>query len=199
MTSIRLATSDDAAAIADIYAPYCASTAVSFEVDPPSAEEIAKRIATITAQYPWLVLEDNGVVAGYAYASRHRDRAAYQWSVDVAVYVNRAHQRRGVGRALYTTLFDLLRHQGYFKVYGGITQPNPSSVGLHEAMGFTMVGVYRRVGYKLGAWHDVAWYQKVLQPERAPDPPRPILSLETTEWNDAVAQGRRFYSARRGR
>jgi len=193
MTSIRLATSEHAAAIADIYAPYCESTAVSFEVEAPSADEIAKRIAAITAQYPWLVLEDDGV-AGYAYASRHRERAAYQWSVDVAVYVSRAQQRRGVGRALYTTLFDLLRHQGYFKAYGGITLPNPSSVGLHEATGFTLVGVYRGVGYKLGAWHDVAWYQKVLQPERAaPPPPASMPSASSAEWQNAVARGLQQY------
>jgi len=193
MTFIRLATSEDAAAIADIYAPYCASTAVSFEVDPPSADDMAKRLAAVTAQYPWLVLEDGGVV-GYAYASRHRDRAAYQWSVDTAVYVNRSRQRRGVGRALYTTLFDLLRHQGYFKAYGGITLPNPSSVGLHEAVGFTLVGVYRGVGYKLGAWHDVAWFQKILQPEQhAPAPPSSVSSIGGSEWQSAVALGLQQY------
>jgi L-amino acid N-acyltransferase YncA len=196
MTSIRLATSEDAAAIAEIYAPYCTSTAVSFEVEAPSADEIAKRITATTAQYPWLVLEDEGVVAGYAYASRHRERAAYQWSVDVAVYVNRARHRRGVGRALYTTLFDLLRHQGYFKAYGGITLPNPSSVGLHEAVGFTLVGVYRGVGYKLGGWHDVAWFQKILQQQRdAPPAPGSMPSASSAEWKNAVARGLQQYRA----
>jgi L-amino acid N-acyltransferase YncA len=199
MTSIHLATREDAALIAAIYAPHCSSTAVSFEVDAPSADEIAKRIAATTAQYPWLVLADDGVVAGYAYASRHRDRAAYQWSVDVAVYVDRAHHRRGVGRALYTTLFELLRHQRYFKAYGGITLPNPSSVGLHEAVGFTLVGVYRGVGYKLGAWHDVAWFQKVLQPEHdAPAPPSSVSSIGGSEWQSAIARGLQQYRPNRG-
>jgi phosphinothricin acetyltransferase len=192
--NIRLASAEDATAIAAIYAPYCESSPVSFEIVPPSADDIASRINTVTAQYPWLVLDAEGVVAGYAYASRHRERAAYQWSVDVAVYVNSAHHRRGVGRALYTTLFDLLRHQGFFKAYGGITLPNPSSVGLHEAVGFTLVGVYRGVGYKLGAWHDVAWFQKSLRPERhAPAPPSSVSSIGGSEWQSAVARGLQQY------
>jgi L-amino acid N-acyltransferase YncA len=170
---IRLATESDAPAVAAIYAPFCEFTAVSFEVEAPTPHTMAARIRSITVHYPWLIMDDNGAVAGYAYAGRHRERAAYQWAVDVAVYVSPSHQRRGVGRALYTRLFDLLRRQGYFKAYGGITLPNPGSVGLHEAMGFTLVGVYRGVGYKLGEWHDVAWYQKTLQPERS-EPPAPV-------------------------
>src|SRR5205823_14506191 len=135
--------------------PSCESTAVSFEVVAPSTEEIADRIRTISAHFPWLVLDDNGIIAGYAYASRHRDRAAYGWSVDTAVYVSSSHRRCGVGRALYTTLFQLLRLQGYFKAYAGITLPNRASTGLHEAVGFKLVAVYRGVGYKHGVWHDV--------------------------------------------
>jgi phosphinothricin acetyltransferase len=139
-STIRLASDDDAPGIAGIYAPFCESTAVSFEYVPPSAVEIANRIRTITAQFPWLVLEDSGMVAGYAYASRHLERAAYGWSVDVAIYVSPMRHRCGVGRALYTTLFQLLRAQGYFKAYAGITLPNVASAGLHEALGFTLVG-----------------------------------------------------------
>jgi L-amino acid N-acyltransferase YncA len=175
--TIRPATAHDAAAIAAIYAPFCEFTAVSFEVHAPTPAAIATRIRSIMAHYPWLVMDDGGgALAGYAYAGRHRERAAYRWSVDVAVYVAPSHHRRGVGRALYTRLFDVLRRQGYFKAYGGITLPNAGSVGLHEAMGFTLVGVYRGVGYKLGEWHDVAWYQKTLQAER-PDPPEPSKFL----------------------
>ena len=129
--AIRLAVKDDAAAVAGIYGPFCESTAVSFEYVPPSTEEIANRIRTITAQFPWLVLDDNGVVAGYAYATRHRERAAYGWSADTAVYVSPIHRRCGVGRALYTALCQLLRLQGYFKAYAGITLPNSASTGLH--------------------------------------------------------------------
>ena len=193
--TIRLAVEDDAVAAAEIYAPSCASTAVSFEYAPPSAEEMASRIRTVTAQFPWLVLDAAGVVAGYAYATRHRERAAYGWSVDTAVYVDAIHRRCGVGRALYTTLCELLRLQGYFKAYAGITLPNGASIGLHEAVGFTSVGVYRGVGYKHGVWHDVAWYDMALQPERLnPGPPVPVSALAASSgWAEAVARGLKHY------
>src|SRR5258708_27144092 len=163
---IRMASEGDAAAVAAIYGPFCESTAVSFEYVAPSPEEIANRVRTTTAQFPWLVLADDGLVAGYAYASRHRERAAYGWAVDVAVYVSPTHHRRGVGRALYATLFELLRRRGYVKAFAGITLPNDASTGLHEAMGFKVLGLYRGVGYKHGAWHAGVWYQMSLQPER---------------------------------
>ena len=193
--TIRLASHSDAAAIAGIYGPFCESTAVSFEYVPPSTDETANRIRTITSQYPWLVLEDAGIVAGYAYASRHRERAAYGWAVDVAVYVSPNRHRCGVGRALYTTLFQLLRLQGYFKAYAGVTLPNGSSTGLHEALGFKLVGVYENVGYKHGVWHDVAWYQIALQPERLnPDPPMPVSAVAGTPgWAEAVSAGLGHY------
>ncbi len=175
---IRLATQHDAAAVAAIYAPFCDSNVVSFEYVAPTAEEMATRIRTITAQWPWLVLDDGGAIAGYAYASRHRERAAYAWAVDTAVYVCEANRGRGVGRALYAALFEILKSQGYFKACAGISLPNPASVGLHQAVGFTLVGVYRGIGYKHGGWHDVAWYEANLQPERMdPPPPRPISAL----------------------
>jgi L-amino acid N-acyltransferase YncA len=196
--TIRLASEYDAAAVAGIYGPFCESTAISFEYAPPLADEIANRIRTITAQYPWLVLDDRGVVTGYAYASRHRERAAYGWSVDTAVYVRPIYHRCGVGRSLYTTLLQLLQLQGYFKAYAGITLPNKASAGLHEAVGFKLVGVYPGVGYKLGAWHDVAWYRLALRPERPnPDPPVPVSVLVTSpDWAEAVSQGLRHYRPR---
>ena len=191
MTTLRLAVSTDAAAIADIYGPFCESTPISFEVMAPTAQEIARRIDRITAQYPWLVLDDGGIVAGYAYASQHRERLAYQWSVDVAVYVRSEYRRLGVARALYAALLDLLRLQGYFKAYGGITLPNPASVALHESVGFKPIAVYRGVGYKLGTWHDVAWYGAELQPEQsAPDRPHPIGEfVESPSWREALTRG----------
>jgi phosphinothricin acetyltransferase len=197
---IRLAVENDAAAVASIYGPFCESTAVSFEFAPPSTEEIAKRIRSTTARFPWLVLEDDGVLAGYAYASSHRERAAYGWSVDTAVYVGPDHRRRGVGRGLYTTLFRLLRCQGYFKAYAGITLPNGASIALHEAMGFQLVGVYRGVGYKHGVWHDVAHYQVALQPERPdPDPPLPVSAvLESGGWTEALSLGLKQYRSEQG-
>lgn len=154
----------DAAACAAIYAPYVRDGAVSFEQDAPDASEMARRIAQVSATHPWLVAEVEGAVAGFAYASPHRARAAYRWAVDVAVYVDAAHQRRSVGRQLYEELFALLRRQRFQIACAGITLPNDASVGLHEALGFKPVGVYRGIGYKAGAWRDVGWWQLRLVP-----------------------------------
>jgi len=195
MATIRMAREADAAAIRAIYGPFCTATSVSFELEPPSEDEIASRVRSVTAGYPWLVLDDDGAVAGYAYAGRHSERAAYGWSVDATVYVAPSHLRRGVARALYTTLFELLRQQGFFKAHAVIALPNPGSIALHEAMGFASVGVYRGVGYKLGAWRDVAHYQLELQPER-PDPEAPVPParlVDSTGWSDAVARGLRHF------
>jgi L-amino acid N-acyltransferase YncA len=171
---VRLATSADAEAIAAIYAPYVADTAISFELAPPDAAEMQARIAKVLAMFPWLVWEAAGGVEGYAYASRHRDRDAYQWSVDVGIYVTASAQRKGVGRALYTDLLPQVAAQGVHSVYAGISLPNAGSIGLHEAMGFRPIGVYREVGYKHGAWHDVGWWGLTLGSAKAnPSPPRP--------------------------
>lgn len=176
--TVRTAAPEDGAAVAAIYRPYVADTCISFELEPPSASEMAARIRDGTQTYPWLVAERDGAVLGYAYASKHRERAAYLWSVDVAVYVRSDAHRQGIGRSLYTELFDLLRRQGFRNAYAGITLPNPSSVGLHEAMGFSLVGVYRDVGYKLGGWRDVGWWQLNLLPYPPnPDPPRPLPEI----------------------
>jgi L-amino acid N-acyltransferase YncA len=174
-SGLRLATSDDAADIVAIYRPVVAFTPTSFEIEPPDAREIERRIQETLMAYPWLVCDWGGRVAGYAYATRHRTRAAYQWSVDASVYVHQDWRRCGIGRALYTSLFRVLAAQGYFNVYAGITLPNAESVGLHESVGFQSVGVYRKVGYKFGVWHDVGWWQLGLQPPVAT--PRPPLSL----------------------
>jgi L-amino acid N-acyltransferase YncA len=193
--TIRLAVEHDAEAIAAIYAPFCDANVVSFEYIAPAAEEIAGRIRTVTAQWPWLVLDDAGIVAGYAYAGRHRERAAYGWAVDTAVYIADGCRGRGAGRALYTALFGVLKLQGYFKACAGITLPNSASVGLHEAFGFKRVGVYQGIGYKKGAWHDVAWYEAVVQPER-PDPPapRPVAGFVGTDaWRNIVSEGASHY------
>ena len=122
---------------------------------------MARRIADYGASHAWLVAEAGGQVAGYAYGSAHRSRAAYASSCDVAVYVDPAHARRGIGRALYDALLPLLAAR-YHAAYAGIALPNEASVGLHEAAGFTPVGIYREVGWKLGGWRDVAWYQRLL-------------------------------------
>lgn len=168
------ATQDDAEAIAAIYAPIVASTTISFELEPPSANEMRSRIAATLQRLPWLVsLDADGRVDGYVYASRHRERAAYQWAVDTTAYVREDSRGKGVGRELYARLFDELVRLGYFQAFAGIALPNAASVGLHEAMGFEPLGIYRDVGFKLGAWRDVGWWQKTLcEPIVEPRPPR---------------------------
>jgi phosphinothricin acetyltransferase len=183
---IRMATLADAAAIQAIYAPVVRASPSSFEYTPPTVAEMAARMAKILSALPWLVMEDAGQVIGYAYAGPHGERAAYQWAVDVSVYVHADHHRQGVGRALYCALFRVLRAQGYVNVYAGVTLPNPGSVGLHEAMGMTPVGVYRLVGYKFGAWHDVGWWQGTLQARpAAPQTPIPVSELSDSEYERA--------------
>jgi phosphinothricin acetyltransferase len=173
---IRMARAEDAAQIAAIYAPYVTGAATSFELEPPDAVEMSARIESVLALTPWLVCAgDDGVLVGYAYAARHRERAAYRWSVDTTVYVRADRHRRGAGAALYRALFALLRLQGFYVAHAGITLPNAASVGLHEALGFRPVGVYPAVGWKLGAWHDVGWWHLPLQ-ER-PATPAPPLAL----------------------
>jgi phosphinothricin acetyltransferase len=172
--------------MAEIYAPAVAASATSFELVAPTADEMALRVAKARAHGPWLVWHEGGRVEGFAYASPHSERAAYQWSVNVSVYVAGAARRRGIARALYGALFSLLRVQGYYAAHAGITLPNPASVGLHESLGFRPVGVYRAVGYKLGAWHDVGWWQLPLR-ERfgEPSPPRPPSAVQP-EWEAAL-------------
>jgi L-amino acid N-acyltransferase YncA len=170
---IRVASIDDAAAVAEIYAPSVTDDVTSFELVPPDAREMASRIAKILQQHPWLVCESGGDVVGYAYACAHRERAAYRWSVDVSVYVSARVHRRGVGTALYAALFEILVLQRYRNAFAGITLPNAASEGMHSRHGFTLVGVYHHVGYKFGAWHDVAWFERPILP-RIQDPPEPL-------------------------
>jgi L-amino acid N-acyltransferase YncA len=157
---IRAADRDrDAASCAAIYAPFVRDTPISLEERVPSAQEIAERIETVSRTHAWLVAEDETGVIGYAYATRHRERASYRWAADVAVYVAPHRHRTGAGRALYQTLLARLADHGYRIACAGITLPNQASVGLHEALGFQPVGVYKKIGWKLGAWHDVGWWQ----------------------------------------
>jgi len=167
----------DAAACAAIYAPSVTGGATSFEDVAPDAAEMAARITATQAAWPWLVAEIDGAVAGYAYGSRHRERAAYRWASDVSVYVSAAHRLRGVGRGLYVALLDRLAAQGMRIACAGIALPNPASVALHESLGFEPVGVYRSIGFKLGRWWDVGWWQLALGPaenaEHAAPPAEP--------------------------
>ena len=175
---IRLATTGDAPAIHRIYAPIVRDTVISFELEPPSVEEIARRIEYTLRDFPWLVDEREGEVAGYAYASRHRDRAAYQWSVDVSCYVDERFRGRGIGKRLYVALLKVLRRQGFQSALAGIALPNAGSVALHESVGFVPLGVYRDVGFKLGRWRDTGWWQCSLgEPPAEPPAPTPFASL----------------------
>ncbi len=169
----RLARDADAAAIAAIYAPSVTARATSFELTPPDAGEMRRRVTAVLDQYPWLVCETANGVVGYAYATAHRDRAAYRWSVDASTYISDSAHRQGIARGLYTRLFEILVLQGYRSVYAGITLPNTASFELHKSMGFREVGIYHDVGYKFGKWHDTIWLERALA-EHVADPPEPV-------------------------
>jgi L-amino acid N-acyltransferase YncA len=175
---IRTARGGDAGAFAEIYAPIVRDTFISFETEPPDAEEMARRIAGTLPTHPWLTAERDGEVLGYAYAGAHRARAAYRWSADVTVYLAASARRAGVGRALYGELISILKRQRLRSAFAGIALPNDASVGLHEAMGFEPLGVYRDVGFKLGGWRDVGWWRLTLDATTAPpDEPIPFGQL----------------------
>lgn len=179
---IRLVTPADASSVASIYEPAVTTGVTSFELEAPDDAEMARRIERVLARTPWLVCEHDGAVIGYAYANTFRERAAYQWSVEVSAYVRGDVHRAGVGRALYTSLFAVLVLQGFQNAYAGVALPNTPSVGLHEAVGFARVGVYRGVGFKFGGWHDVLWFERAIGP-RPPDPvaPTPITGLRDAD------------------
>ncbi len=187
---LRVATMQDAQAFASIYAPYVTDTAITFETEVPDAAEFSQRVQKIGRQYPWLAAVDGEHVLGYAYACEHRTRRAYRWSVDVGIYLDARAHRRGIGRRLYETLFALLVRQGYYNAYAGITIPNDASIGLHEALGFRRVGIYRRVGHKLGAWRDVGWWELLMRESAAaPGEPIPFSELPAAEVQELLAAG----------
>lgn len=164
----------DAAACAAIYAPSVSAGVASLEERAPGPGEFVDRIRVIQRTHPWLVAEVDDLVVGYAYAGPHRERASYRWATDVTVYVSAGHHRRGIGRTLYQALFCLLARQGLYEACAGITLPNDASVGLHESLGFVLVGVYRDIAYKFGAWHSVGWWQKTLQERPADGAPAEV-------------------------
>jgi L-amino acid N-acyltransferase YncA len=174
--SLRIRPADpsaDAAAVSAIYAPAVRESIATFEEAAPDAAEMMARMRAVLERLPWLVAEAAGEVIGYAYAGPHHARPGYRWSVNVSVYIAQGWQGRGVGRALYAELLHLLRRQGIVNAYAGIALPNAASVRLHEGIGMRRIAVYERVGFKFGAWHDVAWYGIRLT-EPAGPPPEPI-------------------------
>lgn len=192
---IRLAREADAGQIQAIYAPIVRDTFISFETHIPSVEEMRERISHKLEQYPWLVVEHDGRLLGYAYAGRWRERAAYNWTVEVSVYVHPGAQRMRVGRAVYSALFDVLWLQGFVQATAGIALPNEASIRLHELMGFKGVGVFHHVGYKMGQWHDVNWMELQLRPPPPAEPAPPLALgqvMELPEWDAALLAGTRM-------
>ena len=170
VTMIRDASAADATACAAVYRPYVTDTAITFETEPPEPAEMVRRIADARRTHAWIVAEQGGRVVGYAYGGPYKARAAYRWACEVSVYLEVGLRRTGLGRALYEELFPRLAGRGLRTAVAGMTLPNDASAGLHRAMGFEPVGVYRRIGWKAGAWHDVAWVQRGLD-AGTEDPP----------------------------
>lgn len=168
--SLRTARDGDAAAMAAIYAPYVLETTISFEIEPPDAREFLARMRRSMPTHPWLVAVEGDALLGYAYATRHRERAAYRFTAETSVYVARGDHRRGVGRALYTVLLERLAALNFRVALAGITLPNPQSIGFHESMGFRQVARYPRVGWKFGAWRDTGWWALELAPGAEGEP-----------------------------
>jgi phosphinothricin acetyltransferase len=185
VNSIRPALSSDATSILDIYAPFILNTAVSFETEVPTIENFSQRIISNQESWPWLVYESDGLIAGYAYASKHRERAAYQWCVESSVYVNDHFQQKGIATQLYQTLFQILKYQGCRNVYAGITLPNERSIHFHEKMGFNKIADYRNIGYKLNRWNTVRWYE--LQLNHYSDAPAPFIKWKQVQPKDRQA------------
>jgi len=181
---IRVADANDAAAVLAIYAPFCGpDSAVSFEIEPPTLDDMRSRIISTLETLPWIVAYSaDGTVLGYAYAAHHKARAAYRWSVDVSIYLSSGARHQGLGSKLYTKLFDILRAQNYVNAYAGITLPNDASVALHRSLGFYEVGVYEQVGFKSGRWHDVIWLALRLQ-HHAEAPAEPVTFAEYLKTN----------------
>lgn len=178
-TTLRNARIDDAMEILAIYAPYVEKTAITFETEVPSPEAFRQRTADIIGSYPYLVAEENGAIVGYAYAHRIGERAAYAWNAELSVYLDPTRRGNGLGRMLCTALIDLLAMQGIRNVFSLVTVPNETSVGLHEALGFVLMGTQRQAGFKCGAWHDVAWFQKQIGTfSGMPDPVAPTVELD---------------------
>ncbi|AGB35997.1 GNAT family N-acetyltransferase [Natronococcus occultus] len=188
---IRVATPEDALAVREIYAPFCEATAVTFEESPPTETELAERIASTLEDHPWLVCERAGEVVGYAYAGPLRKRRAYQWVVELSVYVAEDARRAGVGEALYESLLAVLERQGIRDAYAVTTLPNPATVGFHERLGFERLVDFPRMGYVEDEWHDVAWWRRSLGEKAAdPDPPRPFPSVrEDDDFEALLATG----------
>lgn len=187
---IRLASVGDAEQILNIYSPYIEKTAISFEYVVPTREEMETRIRNVSQKNPWIVLEEDNEILGYAYASKHRERSAYRWSVDVSIYIKDGCHGKGYGKALYTSLLTILKHQGYYNAYAGIGLPNEKSIGIHEYFGFKNIAHYNKVGYKFGKWHDTGWWELSLKEhDSEPEEPLSIVDIDESKLSEAFECG----------
>jgi L-amino acid N-acyltransferase YncA len=172
---VRPASLEDASACIAIYRPYVEHTTISWEIEVPSVDEMASRIASAQKAHEWLVLEHDNRVVGFAYGHALNRLPSHQWSTETGIYVHRDHHRAGGGRKLYSEVLRRLTERGYRRAFAGITQPNEASNGFHRSFGFQDVGLHRRVEWKHDSWHDVAWMQLDLLDAEDPDaPPVPI-------------------------
>lgn len=194
--SIRFAVPEDVDKLLAIYRPYVEKTPITFEYEVPSAEEFAGRIRDFSSFYPYLVCEREGKILGYAYAHRHQSRAAYQWGAELSIYMDEAARGLGIGPRLYRALMDLLALQNVQNLYACITSPNERSQRMHEALGFSLCGIWKHSGYKQGTWHDVAWYQKradmpgaanIKAARNTDDVPKPLISVHDLDPDAAAA------------
>ena len=169
---IRTATIQDANGILKIYSPFILNSGITQETEIPSLQNFEQRIISTLEERPWLVCEIDNEIAGYAYAGKHRERKGYQWCVEPSVYIDEKYYRYGIAKALYTALFEILKLQGFINAYAVITLPNDKSVAFHESFGFRYLTTYEKIGYKLGQWHDVGWWEKQVYPhqEKQTDP-----------------------------
>lgn len=189
MKLIRIVKPSDAAAILEIYTPYILNTAVTFETDIPTTGSFEERIKHYTEKWPWIVYEVEGKIAGYAYATRHRERTAYQWCVESSVYVHDKFLRAGIATKLYNALFEILKLQGFINVYAGITLPNDRSVAFHERSGFENFVYYKNVGYKSGEWRTVGWWRKeIIDCEKQPSTPANFENISPHTINELLAK-----------
>ncbi len=185
---LRLASEDDAESVLAIYGPVCESSASTFEFAPPSVEDVRERIRFVLTKWVWIIAEQNEKVIGYAYGGEHRKRAAYQWSVELSIFLDSTSRNQGLGKTMIKALLEILKLQGYVTAFAGTTLPNAGSQGLVNKLGFEEIGVFRNIGYKFDTWHDVGWYQKQIQkPEANQSPPRPLSEVSPEAVNAILA------------
>ena len=183
----RLATVEDAAELLKIYKPYVEKTAVTFEYEVPTIEEFAYRIEKTVAAFPYILAIKNDRIIGYAYAGRYRERAAYDWVVELSIYLDESERHRGTGTVLYKKLLSLLSLLNYQRAYACITSPNPKSIAFHEKCGFESIGIFPKSGYKFNQWYGIQWMDKSLQVDDTVNPIETIMELPIETINDILS------------